>query len=247
MYVFTSTIHDPENRLGYLIDEQCEELTGLFDSSHVAYTPTTHSKTVQALADRGFEVQEAEASVLDCYRTAFRMAIRPGVDNIFYCDLDRALHWVKSYPDELKALAKSQSDSDFTIVGRTKRAFGTHPETQTITEGLGNLLASRALGFSDTRDVLGVTYMITSRLAKQVLDMEARNRFGFYVEWPIFLWRSSRHPRYIEAEGLEWETPDRYRAEIKEMGLENWFRQYQTAEEWRKRTEMLRDFAESSI
>jgi len=51
----------------------------------------------------------------------------------------------------------------------------------------------------------------------------------------------------IESEGLEWETPDRYREEIRDQGFEEWKRKYQTASEWRKRNKMLRDFIESSF
>jgi neutral trehalase len=61
------------------------------------------------------------------------------------------------------------------------------------------------------------------------------------------LWRSARNPLYIEVEGLEWETLDRYRDEIKTQGIEKWKQDFQTASEWRRRTEMLRDFIESSL
>jgi hypothetical protein len=61
------------------------------------------------------------------------------------------------------------------------------------------------------------------------------------------MWRKSKNPLYIEIEGLEWETPDRYREEIKTQGLEQWKKSFQTPAEWRKRVEMLRDFTESII
>jgi len=51
--------------------------------------------------------------------------------------------------------------------------------------------------------------------------LKQMNQFGFYVEWPITLWRSARNPMYLKCEGLEWETPDRYVTEIKALGLES--------------------------
>ena len=51
MLTFTSTIHDPENRLGYLIKEVGGSLRDLFDSASVTYTPKTHHDTVTILKD----------------------------------------------------------------------------------------------------------------------------------------------------------------------------------------------------
>jgi len=133
------------------------------------------------------------------------------------------------------------------LIGRTRRAFETHPETQTITEGIGNTLASNVLGFQETRDVLGTTWILTPALAKKVTKRKSMNQYGFYAEWPITLWRSARNPLYLECEGLEWETPDRYTEEIKAQGYEEWKKSFQTTFEWRKRTEMLRGFIESSL
>ena len=102
------------------------------------------------------------------------------------------------------------------------------------------------LGFQEIRDVLGTTWILTPALAKKVIELKPMNQFGFYAEWPITLWRSAQRLKYVEAEGLEWETPDRYQEEIKAQGFEKWKRNLQTASEWKKRSEMLRDFIEYS-
>jgi hypothetical protein len=203
--------------------------------------------TVSQLRERGYSTFRAEDSVISSYQTALSRALTPNVDSLFYCDLDRALHWIKSHPQELEALATTNYENDFVLIGRTRRAFDTHPETQTITEGIGNTLASKVLGFQETRDILGTTWILTPTLAKKVIKLKQMNQFGFYAEWPITLWRSARRPKYVESEGLEWETPDRYPEEIRAQGLDEWRRSFQTASEWRKRTEMLRDFIGSSF
>jgi hypothetical protein len=58
------------------------------------------------------------------------------------------------------------------------------------------------------------------------------------------LWRSAGNPLYLEREGLEWETPDRYQEEIRTQGLEGWKLNFQTVNEWRRRIAMLKDFIE---
>jgi hypothetical protein len=244
---FTSTIHDPDNRLGYLIEEIDDCLRNLFASASVAYTPKTNPATVSQLRERGYSTFRAEDSVISSYQTALSRALTPNVDSLFYCDLDRALHWIKSHPQELETLATTNDENDFVLIGRTQRAFETHPETQTITEGIGNTLTSKVLGFQETRDVLGTTWILTPALAKKVTERKPMNQYGFYAEWPITLWRSARNPLYLECEGLEWETPDRYIEEIKAQGYQEWKKSFQTGSEWRRRSVMLRDFIDSAL
>ncbi len=114
------------------------------------------------------------------------------------------------------------------------------------TEGIGNIVASKVLGFTETKDVLGTTWLLTPKLANLIINRKTTNTFGFYTDWPITLWRSATVPFYLECEGLEWETPDRYREEIPTLGYDNWKANFQTAKEWKKRTEMLADFIQSS-
>jgi len=213
----------------------------------VVYTPKTHPETVSLLEERGYLTFKAEDTFVSCYKTSLNQSLEPITGDIFYCDLDRALHGIRNYPKEFETLIEPSTHTDFTLIGRTKRAFDTHPETQTITEGIGNMMASNVLGFQETRDVLGTTWILTPALAKKVIELKPRNQFGFYAEWPITLWRSARNPLYLECEGLEWETPDRYTEEIRAQGLDEWRRSFQTAQEWRKRTEMLRDFIDSTL
>jgi len=151
---FASTIHDPENRLGYLIEEVGEKLRGSFSSVSVAYTPKTHPKTVSLLEERGYRTFKAEDTVVNCYQTSLSQSLEPKSGDIFYCDLDRALHLIRNYLKGLETLIEPSIHADFTLIGRNKRVFETHPETQTITEGIGNTLASKVLGFQETRDVL---------------------------------------------------------------------------------------------
>jgi hypothetical protein len=241
-----STIHDPEKRLEHLIKEVGEELRTQFRTSLVVYTPKTHHDEVSQLKELGCKTYKADETIANTYQIALEQACKPRT-RILYCDLDRALHWMKAYPSELARIIKTPMENDFVLLGRTKRAFYTHPETQTLTEGIGNKITSKLLDFTDTRDVLGTTWLLTPDLAKQVLEIESSNQYGFYAEWPITLWRSAQRPKYVEAEGLEWETPDRFGAEIKAQGFKKWKLNFQTAFEWRKRTEMLRGFIESSL
>jgi hypothetical protein len=50
--------------------------------------------------------------------------------------------------------------------------------------------------------------------------------------------------RNVEAEGLEWETPDRFRAEIAELGYDAWLDQFQSPAERRRRVACMNDCLE---
>lgn len=119
-----------------------------------------HPKTFSLLEERGYPTFKAKDTVVSCYQTSLSQSLESKSGDIFYCDLDRALHWIRNYPKEFETLGESPLHADFVLIGRTKRAFDTHSETQTLTEGIGNTLASKVLGFPETRDVLGTTWIM---------------------------------------------------------------------------------------
>jgi len=244
--VLASTLHDPQNRLESLIKEQTPKLEELFHEKIVTLSSSTSRETLQTLQKLGYEASYGDKSVASTYVIALRRATEKNAEPIFYCDFDRLLHWASCYPEELEA-ATQESTHDFTLFGRTKRAMLTHPETQILTETTVNILASKILGFRETRDVLGTTWMLKAQQAEALIGVEISNQYGFYTDWPIRLWSKSANPAYIEVEGLEWETPDRYRQEIAEAGYVSWRESYQNVQEWRKRNLMLRGMIEAII
>lgn len=218
-----------------------------FKSLIVVVTPKTHPNIIKVLNNHGFEVHKGSESIISAYRVALRQALTKESERIFYCDFDRILHWTRSYPNELKEIIQSHSENDFLLIGRTPTAFKTHPETQRETEGIANKIASKILRFSQTRDIISVCWRMKPRLAEISLQIHVTNRYGFYVEWPVVAWQKAENPIYVEVEGLEWETPDRYRKEIREIGYDNWFIDFKTTREWEKRVRILRDTVESIL
>lgn len=200
-------------------------------------------KTLEAC---GFEVSKGSDTIIDTYKTTLRSVLTRDLVRIFCCDFDRILHWTNNYPNELEEVIKSYDIHDFLILGRTPRAFETHPETQTKTESIVNQIASKILGFSHARDVIGAMRM-TPRLTESMLKIPIHNKYGFFFEWPVAAWRMAENPYYVEVEGLEWETPDRFEREIERVGYETWLHSFQTPQEWEKRVHILRDGTESML
>lgn len=239
--ILTSTLHDPEGRLCDLILSQRKLLGQLFSSLIVVVSPNTHRDDVKQLRDSGFKVSKGAKTVVHTYKKALRLAIHKDVGYVFYCDFDRLLHWAKVYPDELARVASLNGQHDFLILGRTPRAFMGHPETQRKTEYIANLLGSRILGFKDTIDIISACWRMSTKLALILVETHCENSYGFYCEWPIQAWQLARKPGYLEVDGLEWETPDKYVKEIQKLGFQAWLLKFQTQEEWKKRCDILRE------
>jgi hypothetical protein len=243
--VLASTLHDPENRLDKLIRTYGPLIKQIFKTSYVIVTPNTSLNTTKTLTRLGFPISQGSTKAIITYKTALHHALTTKPDRIFYCDFDRLLHWARTYPAELKTIPSAHLDHDFLLVARTARAFHTHPPTQTLTEDLANQLASRASGFTSTMDIISACWRFTPRLVEELLQLPVDNTYGFYCEWPIVAWKYAQHPDYLEVEGLEWETPDRYAQEIAATGYAQWLHAFQTPDEWARRVELLTDLIHS--
>ena len=84
-------------------------------------------------------------------------------------------------------------------------------------------------------------FLISKELGNQIIKRKNNTITGFYSSWPIIFWNIAESKRYIEVEGLEWETPDQFKNEIDELGYEKWLRKFQSPTEWRKRVKLLHE------
>lgn len=208
-------------------------------------TPSTSSEVVEFLVKEGFKVTTSPSmNQIDTYSSAMKLALEfvdeRNIQKIFYIDLDRLIHWITFFPNELSKLPK-EADVDYLHIGRSARAFETHPETQKSTEVVVNEIASLALEFENVIDILSACFVVNVRLGKKMLASKNDTSMGFYCSWPVTCWAHASSKKYIEVEGLEWETPDRFQDEIKKIGYETWLEQFQTAAEWQNRTELMRE------
>ena len=63
-------------------------------------------------------------------RAALELALEWDPAAILFCDFDRVLHWAECYPDGLARVVTDLAARDFTVLGRTARAFASHPRIQ---------------------------------------------------------------------------------------------------------------------
>lgn len=241
--VLVSPLHDPEGRLYTLIDEVGNQLLEVFDHHvFVSITPKTHPSIIAELHAKGFKIHmlsEAAPDPLgDNYLQAIQMGVESRAEHMMLVDFDRAIHWVKTFPDELKQVVRDLSETQgLVIFVRSERAFQTHPNVQQKTEEIINDMASFIAG--QTVDIMSGAFGFDRELAQHILKIDHEHGYAIYAEFLKVALRDNFPVSSITVEGLEWETPDQFQKEIAELGYDSWLDQFESHVEWGKRMNLI--------
>jgi hypothetical protein len=153
----------------------------------------------------------------DVRRATAGSGLRAGTSHLQTCDFDRAIHWVANYPHELDAVIAAIPNYDLLVLGRTERAWATYPPYQAETEPLFNRVFALATGLE--WDVGAGSRGLSRRAAETLLRLSQEMTVGIDAEWPLLLLnREGYRVGHQRCEGLEFETADRFGAEIEAAG-----------------------------
>jgi hypothetical protein len=183
----------------------------------------TTERSIQTLRTKGAHV-EHQAETTASYATlgtVRRQAVAHGLEHstpfLHLCDWDRVIHWADMHPDELSGIVSQVTQYDCLILGRTSDAFARHPRVQRDTEAIINHCFSIVWGAPI--DVTAASRGLSRTAATRIVEECDEPSLGNDCVWPLFL---RRYPDlrigYQETQGLEWETPDRFGAEIAAAG-----------------------------
>ncbi|HEX6385219.1 MAG TPA: hypothetical protein VF177_11160 [Anaerolineae bacterium] len=215
------TYHDPEGRLYETARHTLPVLTEIFDRLVVKASPAANERSLALWQGAGANIERATASGLpklgQVRRATVALALQLDTSFILLCDGDRALHWARYYPQELAAVVAALPDYDFTVLGRSERAFATHPRVQRDTEAIVNLVFAAVSGHE--WDVTAAARGLSHRAAEAIVAGCGDDSIGVDVSWPLYLQQSGRFSLgYRATEGLEFETADRYIDEMVAAG-----------------------------
>lgn len=223
--VLASTHHDPDGRM---LAQAARVLPGLaepFDAVEVFMTPQTARETEGVLARGGGRGHRGDPGMptghlhLGLWRRSAlgaALAAWPTSELFLFCDLDRVLHWAERYPDELRAALGRATAYDCTVFGRTARAFASHPRAQRDTEALAN--HSFALVSGLAWDMMSACRGLSRRAAELIVTSCDDDTVGSDCSWPLLCRRAGLSLGYLETEGMEFETLDRYEDELAALG-----------------------------
>jgi hypothetical protein len=140
---------------------------------------------------------------------SLKTALETEADYIHYADFDRLLRWVETRPDEWRQTVQVVVLSDCLVIGRTERAWDTHPRALRETEAVSNSVFSNLLGLPLDLSAGSKGF---SQAAAQVLMANTRpdRPMGADSEWIVLLHRTGFAVDAIQVDGLDWESADRY-------------------------------------
>ena len=228
-----ATLHDPRGVTLTLLECDLEPVATALETYPlvvVATTAATDARVATRLEQLGAHVVPG-GQAGEGRRSALTVA---GADQSvsFSCDFDRWLHWARFWPDELAALparvarlgSRKRIPPWYVCLGRTARAFATHPDAQRLPEAAPNRALSAAAG--RPLDAVAGAAWITPEAAEIILAGSREPTAATDLEWPaLILRRDPSRLRGLRCEGLEWETPDFHAAEIEAIGgLAAWTR-----------------------
>lgn len=249
---FASTLHYPNGRNVAHISDRAAQLERYL-SVTVAATDSTENETLSVLADLGVFIELVPTgSIGVARRTAIGMAMSHSPDAIFLCDFDRWLHWGDRYPGELAGLPTRISAISpapwYVCLGRTERAFATHPRTQRDCEAATNCALELAVGYPI--DAVGGAAWLAPEGAEIVRANSIECSAATDLEWPALIHRSDPNRLAFAAmEGLEFETATFFAREIAEAGgRAAWINaEYERPEMWAQRLRLAADSVQALV
>lgn len=220
MTCLAATLHDPEARMLPLLQRHAP-LLARYAAAAVAVTPATDPRITRLLETAGARPIPGGPEIGRGRRNAVAAASHAAREDVLCIDFDRWLHWAGAAPEELLALperiARKRPAPWYACVGRTARAWKTHPAVQQACEGPTNRAISLAAG-QDLDATAGCCWLSPQGVVV-VLSHSTEETNATDLEWPAFILRHDPvRLTGVRTEGLEFETPDFHPREIAAAG-----------------------------
>jgi hypothetical protein len=225
----------------------------LYEGLVITFPPVAEQAEVEEFITHGYVdhpdiyVQYAEEWSWGRFLT-LEAALKYPSTHVHYADMDRLLRWVETRPKEWLNTVKRIQESDCLIMGRSEVAYQTHPQALIRTEAISNRVVSYFVG--KQMDVSAGSKGFSRPAVEYIINTcSPGHALGVDAEWPITLHKAGYVIDYVQVDGLDWESADRYK--IRAAGREE-----QTAaalaydddpENWAQRVEVAHEIIEVGI
>ena len=125
MRVALAATWPPRGELSRLLKLR-DSLAALYEAIVIIVPPDVSSEVIQTVGSLPGVDLHVTADWRSGKYQSLQRALRTDVEWVQYCDFDRLLHWLECFPEELAAMLRATS-ADCLILGRTERAWVTHP------------------------------------------------------------------------------------------------------------------------
>lgn len=216
--------HDPGGVLYDQIGRVLPRLCTLFPVICVAASPVAHPESLQRFSEGGAQVRQLSPSpdgqasrVGQARRATLQLGLNTGLPFILYLDGDVSLHWVERYPDELAQVKQAIQDWDFTILGRTRRAWEARPATMRQPEAIVNQVYALVSG--QHWDAQAGARGLSRQAAQAILAGCPDEEISTDVTWPLFIQkRTELSLGYLAVDGPDYETAEKFRQAVQAAG-----------------------------
>lgn len=219
------TAHDPTGKNVELLKATSKILNKVYSKLFVTVSDETDKALIDELKKSNFEIRIIpKKGAAYARREVVKLGLSSNNKFFHYCDFDRLLTWVSKYSEELEKMVfemneKECSSYDYLILGRTERAFNTHPTEWVETEKITNKIFSIELG-KDADVTAGSCGF--SRICAEYIREYSKDKMTD-AEWPMIIHRIAKlRVDYKAVEGLEYhEKVNGYSKQVEDS--EKWF------------------------
>ena len=215
MTIALAATWNPRGELGRF-EQLLPELEELYAHIVISFPPVADDRVVRLFIEGKFSARSNITLVQNQVWSwgrymALHQALQVPVTHIHYADMDRLLRWVETRPVEWRKAVALIETGNFLIMGRSVPAYATHPQALVRTEAISNRLISQLVG--QVLDVSAGSKGFSRQAAQFLVDHTQPGRaLGADGAWTVLLHRAGFQIDYLEVDGLDWETADRFQA-----------------------------------
>lgn len=221
MTVLCLTLHelDDQRYQTDVIQSVCQNWLSFYDEVWVGVSSVTSKRLRRGLQDvPNTQVVDVAPNGVVYARKAILSAVVSQVSDdatLQLADFDRMVTWSQIAPEEFKLLTQPLPVNTHEILGRTARAFSSHPFEWRETERLTNLVSQSFFGIDDL-DITAGSERFSADLVPLLLTSVAKMNDA---EWPRMVKLTGGRVLYRSCEGLAY-RPETNKSRISDSARE---------------------------
>lgn len=206
MTILCLTLHelDDQRYQTDVIQSACQSWLSFYDGVWVGASSVTSNQLRRELQDvQNVQVVDIAPNGVVYARKAVLSATASKVSQdatIQLADFDRMITWSQIAPEEFQVLSRPLPANTYEILGRTARAFASHPFEWQETERLTNLVSQSFFGIQNL-DITAGSERFSADLVPLLLTSVAKMNDG---EWPRLVKLAGGRVQYRPCEGLAY-------------------------------------------
>lgn len=197
-----TVVHDPNGKSTELFNQLRPELERLYSELFITISDETPPLLIKTLESSSFQTKLIpKRGAAHARRETVALGLTGDSDYFHYCDFDRILAWAKNHLSELKEVVKDITNHHYLILGRTERAFQSHPEEWIETEKITNRICSLELG--SEVDITAGSCAFSRKIAQYIKQYSKEKMTD--AEWAMIVDRiANMQVDYRTVNGLEY-------------------------------------------